>query len=330
VVPNYLMVHHVIKTIKNKKYNYLVHTIKEDGKFKKISKYLGPGKIPKNKINELIKEYKPFFEERIKLLKGQIALTKYKSNFLTEEQIKWVQRLRDHYITYFEPFSDLEKENYEEYFNVRYVYNSTSIEGNTLTLGETGLVIKEGLVPEGKSAKEVAEVINLKNCMEFRKDYQGDINEEFIRELNRMILAGLSNEAGKYKERQNYIVGTEFIPSPPLTTPLEIKGLVNWYNKEKKKRHILDLACIFHQKFVMIHPFVDGNGRTARELFNFILAKKRFPELIFPVKDRKNYFNMLEEGNKKKYGPFIDFSFKHLKEQYKNIFKNLAGLENWM
>ena len=264
------------------------------------------------------------------LIQSSVVTALYKSEFLTEDQVKWIQKLRDHYITYFEPFSELEKENYEEYFKVRYIYNSASIEGNTLTLGETGLVIKEGLVPEGKSAKEVAEVVNLKNCIEFRKDYKGDITEEFIKDLNKLILGGLNQDAGEYKKRQNYISGTEHTPTPPSITPLEIKGLVKWYNQEKKKRHILELACIFHQKFVMIHPFVDGNGRVSRELFNFILSKKRFPEIIFPVKFRKDYFDALEIGNKGIYKPFIDFALQHLKQQYKGTFENLIGLDNWM
>jgi len=331
VVPNYFMVYHITKTIKTKKYNYLIHTVKdEQGKFKKISKYVCPGKISKRKLIELINENKPFFDKKIELLKGKIALIRYKADFLTEEQVKWVQKLREHYITYFEAFSDLEKKNYEDYFNVRYIYNSTNIEGNTLTLGETGMVIKEGLVPQGKSVKDVNEATNLKKCMEFRKQYPGDVTEDFIKDLNKIILEGLNPESGEYKKRQNYIAGTEFSPTPPLITPLEMRELIKWYNKEKKEKHILELACLFHQKFVMIHPFVDGNGRVARELFNFILSKKKFPELIFPVKLRKEYFDALEQGDQGNFKPLVEFCFKILKQQYKDIAKDIIGLDNWM
>ena len=112
--------------------------------------------------------------------------------------------------------------------------------------------------------------------------------------------------------------------------PLEMQGLIKWYNEEKKKRHILELACIFHQKFVMIHPFPDGNGRTVRELFNFILSRKRFPEIIFQVKQRKEYFDALERGDHGDFKPLIEFSFKVLKEEYKEIFNQTRGLDNWL
>ena len=69
-----------------------------------------------------------------------------------------------------------------------------------------------------------------------------------MRDLNKIILKGLHSEAGNYKKRQNYIVGTEFVPSIPTITPLEMRELVKWYNQEKKERHILELACLFHQK----------------------------------------------------------------------------------
>lgn len=84
-------------------------------------------------------------------------------------------------MSYFEPFSEIEKKNYDDYFKVKYIYNSASIEGNTLTMGETGLILKEGIMPTGKSVKEVKEVINLKNCIDFRRNYKGDITEDFIK-----------------------------------------------------------------------------------------------------------------------------------------------------
>jgi fido (protein-threonine AMPylation protein) len=324
------MVFPLIKTIKGKKYNYLVHTLKENGQTKKITKYVGSGHLSKEKIKNLIEEHKLFFENQIELLKQQIEIRKYKSEFLTEKQVKWIQELRDNYVLYFEPFSQIEQSGYDDYFKVKYIYNSTNIEGNTLTMSETGLIVKDGITPSGKSLKEVKEVINLKKCIEYRKNYSGDVTEDFIKKLNEIILNNLNEEGGEYKKRPNYISGTDFKPSPPVITPLEMRGLMNWYNEEKSKRHILELACIFHQKFVMIHPFPDGNGRVVRELFNFILSRKKFPEIIFPVKLRKEYFDTLEKGDEGDFKPLIEFSLKILKEQYKDIFSEARGLDNWM
>ncbi len=324
------MVYHVVKEVKGKKYNYLIHTFKDSGKTKKITKYIGPGKLPKEKIKKLMEESKIHFETQIILLKQNLAINTYKAEFLTPEKVKWVQELQNQYISYFEPFSEIEKKNYDDYFKVKYIYNSASIEGNTLTMGETGLILKEGIMPTGKSVREVKEIINLKNCIDFRRDYKGDVTEDFIKKLNKTILEGINNGGGEYKKNPNYISGTDFEPTLPMMVPLEMQGLIKWYNEEKKKRHILELACIFHQKFVMIHPFPDGNGRTVRELFNFILSRKRFPEIIFQVKQRKEYFDALERGDHGDFKPLIEFSFKVLKEEYKEIFNQTRGLDNWL
>ncbi|MBL7206736.1 MAG: Fic family protein [Candidatus Aenigmarchaeota archaeon] len=193
---------------------------------------------------------------------------------------------------------------------IEYVYNSTNIEGNSLTLDETRLVIEEGMTIKGKPLREHFDVINQKDAMDRIEILAKKkmMKEADILELHRITMKGISNYwAGKYKTSPNRVLGSKVKRTSPYKVREEMNVLIKMINRNPEKLNIIELAAIAHQIFVKIHPFIDGNGRTARLLSNLILIKNNYPPNTILNKERKKYFDNLERahlGNKK---PFVDF-----------------------
>jgi fido (protein-threonine AMPylation protein) len=324
------MVTHQLKILNGRRYNYLVHNVRCGSKMTTISKYIGRGKLSKGRINELMEEYKPFFDDRIQRLKLYCRVAKYPHFIMTKEERDFIDELKDEYITYKEVFTDLERLNYEKDWITKYIFNTTNLEGNTLSLGETDLLLNKGVTPQGKSPREIREILNMQDCINYRKNYEGDITIYFIQRLHKLVLNKIDESAGKFKRLQNYITGTEFLPTAPTQVFDELKKLIEWYNMNKNAMHIFEVAVLFHQKFVMIHPFNDGNGRTTRELVNFILEKRGFPPIIYKSKDVKLYFDALEAGNNGNNKPLVELSYNTVKKDYSYIMNQDRLLDNWM
>ena len=323
-------IRHKLKTISGRRYNYIESTLRVGSRVHTISKYIGRGKISKGRINELIENHLPYFKTREKQLQLYSKKIKYPNIILTEKQRDYIDTLKDEYIAHKEAFSDIQKRNYEKTFLTKYVHNTTSIEGNTLTLGETDLLINKGIAPDGKKAQEIKEVTNMVNCIEYRKNQLADISMPFIKKINKILLNEIVETGGTFKKVQNYITGSDLITTPPLLVNNEIKELIKWYNDYKNSRHIIEVACIFHQRFVMIHPFDDGNGRTARELVNFILEKRGFPSVIYKSKNVGKYYTALELGNQGDNKPLIELTLYDIKLDYGHMLDKEIILDNWV
>lgn len=191
---------------------------------------------------------------------------------------------------------------------IEYIYNSTSIEGNTLSLNETKFILEEGVTISGKSLREHLDVINQKEAISWIGDFiknKARIKEVDIIELHRLTLKGISNYwAGKYKISQNRILGSRLKTTSPHKVHSEMDSLA--YKIENNKEfNTIELAAYTHHELVRIHPFVDGNGRTARLLMNLILMRDGYPPIVILKKERKKYFDALEKAH---FGNFKDFS----------------------
>lgn len=199
----------------------------------------------------------------------------------------------------------------KENLNIEYIYNSTSIEGNTLTLNETKLILQEGITIGGKSLREHLDITNQKKAIEWIEEFikmRKEIKEIDILMLHKITLKGISDFwAGKYKTSQNRILGSKLKTAPPYKVPSEIGNLAYLINKNPQKYNIIELVAIAHHELVRIHPFVDGNGRCARLLINLILMKAGYPPIIIKNKDRKKYFDTLEKAHFGNIKPFVDF-----------------------
>ena len=211
----------------------------------------------------------------------------------------------------FRPLNKFQLSKVKENIAIEYIYNSTSIEGNTLTLNETRMILQEGITIGGKSLREHLDVTNQKEALiwieKFIKERKKEIREADILTLHRITLKGISDYWGsRYKTSQNRIVGSKLKTTPPYKVHSEMGNLVYLINKKQDKYNVIELAAIAHHELARIHPFVDGNGRCARLLTNLILMRAGYPPIIIKNKDRKKYFDALEKAHFGNLKPFVD------------------------
>ncbi|MFC4766690.1 Fic family protein [Effusibacillus consociatus] len=201
------------------------------------------------------------------------------------------------------PLPEAAVRNLREVFRVDWTYNSNAIEGNTLTLLETKLVLEEGLTIGGKSLREHFEVLNHGEAITYIEELvstQTPLSEKVIKDVHHLILKNIDDEnAGMYRKINVAISGSQHQPPHFLKVPDEMGGLMRWYQSEVKKLHPVELAALLHFKFVYIHPFVDGNGRTARLLMNMILMSYGYPPAILKADTEKRiaYYDSLEKAS---------------------------------
>lgn len=192
----------------------------------------------------------------------------------------------------------------QEAWNIEYTYESNRIEGNTLTLQETALVVNEGVTVAGKSMREHLEAINHVEAIDFIKDIAHsdvEISERTIKDIHAIILRGINrSEAGVYRSVPVMITGSTHIPPQPymLQTKME-QFMATFRQMEKDKVHPVLIAAYLHDELVHIHPFIDGNGRTSRLLMNLYLLRHGYMLVVLKGKDedRIAYYTALESSH---------------------------------
>jgi Fic family protein len=200
-----------------------------------------------------------------------------------------------------------------ERFGIEMTYNSNAIEGNSLTLKETFLVINEGLTIKGKPLKDHLEAKGHTEALEYLYelvdgDKRNTISERLIRELNQIVMRDIDKEwAGRYRNSSVVIGGADHTPPEAVELPQLMHELIAWMKQDRKVLHPIELAAVLHHKLAHIHPFFDGNGRTARLAMNVVLMQAGFPLVVILKNDRKKYYRTLGEADKGHYGPFIAF-----------------------
>ncbi|SFH84709.1 Fic family protein [Halpernia frigidisoli] len=207
----------------------------------------------------------------------------------------------------FRPIPDYALRSIKESLTIEWTYNSNSIEGNTMTLQETKLVLEEGITIKGKSLREHFETVNHQDAIEYVESlvspkYQFTTND--ILDVHALVLAKIEKDyAGRFRTSGVRITGANFNPPNALKVSSLVDELVDWANNSEMNSLIK--AAIFHHRFVWIHPFFDGNGRTARLLFNIIFMKMGFPPAIILKNDRKKYYDALNNANKQDYSKLL-------------------------
>ena len=198
-----------------------------------------------------------------------------------------------------------------EQFTIEWTYNSNAIEGNTLTLQETALVINRGLTIGNKTLIEHFEAINHKEGIELVERFverKKELDEEFIKSLHKVILKNIDDaSAGVYRKTNVRILGAVHIPPNPIKIPDLIQEFLAWYYENKYVLSIPELAANVQYKFVCIHPFIDGNGRTSRLLMNLILMQHGYPPAVILNIDRKKYYRVLKMADLDRPQEFVDF-----------------------
>lgn len=241
-----------------------------------------------------------------------------------------IKRLKDKlkWLNAFRPLPPSAVQKLKEQFEIEMTYNSNAIEGNSLTLRETFLVLSEGITIKGKPLKDHLEATNHKEALDFLYDlvdHEKNItfSEYLIKNLHQLVTQNIEKEwAGRYRNAPVRITGTAHQPPDALELPHLMHDLVRWTGDQQKKMHVVELAAILQHKFVHIHPFFDGNGRTARLLMNVLLLQKGYPLVIILKNDRKRYYRVLQEADKGSYKPLVEFVAKAV-ERSLDIYLNL-------
>src|SRR3989338_2527119 len=189
--------------------------------------------------------------------------------------------------------------NLEEWFRVELTYTSNAIEGNTLSRQETALVVDKGITVDGKSIAEHLEATNHAEALDYVKKLaeakRQDVKESDILSLHQTILKKIDDaNAGKYRNVAVRIAGSEVILPNALKVPELMANFIAWL--KSADGHPVDVASKAHFDLVSIHPFVDGNGRTARLLMNLLLLQEGYPPALIRKEDRRIYINAVEKG----------------------------------
>lgn len=194
----------------------------------------------------------------------------------------------------------------EEAFAIEYTYESNRIEGNTLTLQETELVVNEGVTIAGKSMREHLEAINHAEAIDYIKDFAKssiDISERTIKEIIALVLHGINRDnAGRYRNVPVLISGSTHVPPQPyLIQPQMEAFMLKFAELEVQKAHPVLIAAYLHDELVRIHPFIDGNGRTSRLLMNLYLLRNGYTLVALKGndEDKINYYKALEASHTK-------------------------------
>jgi Fic family protein len=218
--------------------------------------------------------------------------------------IKKIDELRDR-IQQRRPLSPLEIKELDNFYRVGLTYTSNALEGNSLTLTETKVLLENGLTVGGKPVKDCYEATGHALAYDFMlsiaKAKDLAITEEVILRLHFLFYNGIDSEyAGKYRKHQVIITGTEYVPPESSAVPQLMKDFIIELDKKAKELHPVLLSAFAHRRLVDIHPFSDGNGRTARLLMNLILINKGYCIVSIPPVLRNDYISALIMAQREK------------------------------
>ena len=187
--------------------------------------------------------------------------------------------------------------SYEKDFELTFTHNSTAIEGNTLTLMETKVVLEDGVAIGGKELREIYEVINHKKAYGYVKKCiieNRSLDENTIKDLHAMLTENIM-VGGIYRSEQVRISGAGFTPPAGNEMYMQIRGFYEDLKIKEKELNPIELAAWTHAEFIRIHPFVDGNGRTGRLIMNYQLLLNGYLPVSVAKENRLDYYNALEQ-----------------------------------
>ena len=274
-----------------KEYFYLTKNIRLGlNKWKKVRIYLGDKQPTKEELAQSTKKIEAESKQFIK--KSEYA-------YLSEHDAETLQDLKESYTEWLKQIPKSVREKLNEDFVIRFTYHTNAIEGNRLTLRQTALILKDKVIPSGVRAEDYNEAINGRECLEYLKSYNGDLNKHFLEKVNGILT---KNTGVVYGGRVRFfdvqIHGSTHLPPKHEEVKKHLLNLFKWYNVNKNKLHPFELAAIIHARIAWIHPFEDGNGRTSRAIMNFILMKKGYPMFFIPFEKREPYYQAIEKADK--------------------------------
>jgi len=196
------------------------------------------------------------------------------------------------------PLNETEQKRLRDEFIIENTYNSNAIEGNTLTLRETALILQEGITIAEKPVREHLEAIGHKDAFEYvitLADANTALTERVIKEIHSLVLMNDANNRGVYRRVPVTIMGATHTPPQPYLVPAQMEQLLAEYKDMKREKHIIEAIAEFHLRFEGIHPFIDGNGRTGRLLLNLELIKAGMLPVNIKFADRRKYYDCFDD-----------------------------------
>ena len=229
----------------------------------------------------------------------------------------------------FRPLSEDILKQIQEYYKIGLTYSSNALEGNTLDLAETKVVIEDGLTINGKPMKDHLETLGhasaFNELIELAKSKT--ISEENIKNLHKIFYAKIdSDNAGNYRQKPVIVTGADIDFPLPEELDDKMKEFVSKLPQLKKELHAVEYAAMVHALFVNIHPFIDGNGRVARLIMNLALLQNGYNITIIPPVVRADYIRALQDSNHNKFQPFINFISEMVLEAQKEYLRIIERL----
>ncbi len=289
------------KIISGKKYNYLKVSARHGSKVRtRTVAYIGKGSLTKDMLENALSTHRKKAEivksgllEELKMEAKNLT-----ENFLPKEQLARIGAIKKSFIKKLKEMDRKTKEDMLNDFLILYAYNTNAIEGNTLTLRDTELLLNKGITPQGKNLREINDHLNAKEAFKSVLTKNLSINHENIIKLHSILMKNIDERTGAYRTQNVRVFGAAFDTSPAKYVKADMDLVLKWYRKNKTRMHPLILAAAFHHKFERVHPFYDGNGRTGRLLLNLILWQSKYPPLIIPNAQRKRYYAALSSADK--------------------------------
>ena len=211
------------------------------------------------------------------------------------------------------------------YYRIGLTWSSNALEGNTLTISETKVLLEDGLTIGGKPLRDTFEALGHAQAYDFMFTLLGSrqITEDDALTMHRMFYAGIdSKEAGRYRDRPVFITGSQHKLCDVKLIGAEMAKLFQWAAEERDNYHPVEFAAQLHKRFVFIHPFIDGNGRLSRLLMNTALIQDGYMLAVIPPVLRQEYISLLERAHKDD-RPFMDFIAERVLESEKEIMRLL-------
>ena len=281
----------------------------------------------KNEIRKAHHKINSFLDSNYYLEKAKKKKIK-KNEFLGEKQLD-LEACKIHFVEKFLKLDYLTKKEYLENFLIEFAFNSTSIEGNTITLKEARNLLQEGKTPKDKTLREIYDLQNTQKVFFdlCENNFKEELSLDLIIKIHDSLLENIDNRKGLRKTEVR-VFKSNFDATPVEYVRTDLELLIKWYKENKSKLSPIVLATLFHHKFEKIHPFADGNGRTGRMIMNYVLMKNKHPPIIIQKKFRKEYLDAmgtadksdLTSSNEKDYGELVRFCVDELIGNYWNLF----------
>jgi Fic family protein len=242
-------------------------------------------------------------------LRGKVIPSEYSALFARVDALKTELGKR-------RPFTQGELKRLQEEFLVGFTYNSNAIEGNTLTLRETALVL-EGVTIDKKPLKDHLEAVGHRDAFLYVEQLVSDevaISESVIRDIHSLVLMDRPDDKGVYRRIPVTIMGAYHEPPQPYLVPVQMEQLVA--GQKETKRHPIENAALFHLDFEGVHPFIDGNGRTGRLILNLMLMQQGYPPIDVKFSDRTRYYACFDSYYMDKTAaPMVEMVAEYLEER---------------